>query len=91
MLPVLWHAETRQTFPHILEYIAERNPAAATALYDDIERAISQLPHAPFVYRLGRIAGTRELVIHPNYIVVYCVGAAAIEIVAVLHSRQQYP
>ena len=33
----------------------------------------------------------RELVAHPNYIVVYRVTDDAIEIVNVVHARQKYP
>lgn len=43
------------------------------------------------MFRVGRVAGTREIVAHPNYIVVYRVLSDHIDVVAVLHSRQQYP
>ncbi|WP_307139206.1 type II toxin-antitoxin system RelE/ParE family toxin [Duganella sp. Leaf61] len=49
------------------------------------------MPQHPYWYRPGRVAGTREIVVHPNYIVVYQVCPNVIEIIAVLHSRQQYP
>ena len=91
MLPILWGAEAQTDLAAILDYIAERNQQSALDLYDDIDRAISQLPHHPYLYRLGRVLGTHELVVHPNYIVVYRVSSVAIEIVSVLHSRQQYP
>ena len=45
----------------------------------------------PYLFRLARVTGTREHVVHPNYIVVYQVGNDAIDILRVLHSRQQYP
>jgi plasmid stabilization system protein ParE len=45
----------------------------------------------PYLFRLGRVAGTREHVVHPNYIVAYQVGINVIDILRVLHSRQQYP
>jgi toxin ParE1/3/4 len=48
-------------------------------------------PDHPFLYRPGRVAGTREAVVHPNYILVYRVTAEAVEIVSVVHARQQYP
>jgi toxin ParE1/3/4 len=66
MLPILWRAEAHADLAAILEYIAERNPQSALELYDGIERAVSQLPHHPYLYRLGRVAGTRELVAHPQ-------------------------
>ena len=91
MLPILWRAEAQADLEAILAFIADRNPQAALNLYDDIERVVSQLPQHPYLYRPGRVSGTHELVAHPNYIVVYRVGVTSIEIVSVLHSRQQYP
>jgi toxin ParE1/3/4 len=91
MLPILWRADAKADLAEIVAYIAERNPQSALDLYLDIERSVSQLPHHPYLYRLGRVSGTRELVAHPNYIVVYRVSATSIEIVSILHSRQQYP
>ncbi len=56
-----------------------------------IEHLAKQLPDHPYLYREGRVQGTREAVVHPNYIMVYRVGADLIDILAVLHARQQYP
>ena len=91
MLPVQWLTKASNNLATIIEYIAERNDIAASELQDDIERATSQLPRHPYLYRPGRVAGTREIVVHPNYLVVYRIRPAVIEIIAVLHSRQQYP
>ena len=46
--------------------------------------------HVLYLYRHGRVSGTREMVVHPNYIVVYRV-THVVEILNVLHSRQEYP
>jgi toxin ParE1/3/4 len=91
MLPVKWLAKARTKLFIIIEYIAERNGAAASALLAEIEHAVSQLPQHPYLYRSGRVAGTREIIVHPNYVVVYRIRPRVIEIVTVLHSRQQYP
>ena len=91
MLPVLWRSKARQSLASINRYIAERNPEAAQNIKDLIEITAFQLSEHPYLYRLGRFPGTREVVVHPNYIIVYRVTASAIEIVNVLHARQQYP
>lgn len=91
MLPIRWRAEARTELATILEFIAERSPQSAFHLFDEIERVVSQLPHHPYLYRLGRVPGTREIVVHPNYILVYRVAVSDIQIVSVIHSRQQYP
>ena len=75
----------------ILSHIAEHNAQAAYSLYQDIERMTAALPDRPFLYRRGRVSGTRELVIHPNYYVVYRRVSSEIQILRVMHSRQQYP
>ena len=88
---VEWRPEARGALLEILAYIAEHNFDAAFALGEEIERAASAIPQHPYLYRHGKVFGTREIVVHPNYIVVYRVTLSAVEIVNVLHSRQQYP
>jgi len=43
------------------------------------------------MYRPGRVPGTREAVVHPNYILIYRVTADAVEIVNLVHARQRCP
>ena len=87
---VEWRPLARAQLSEILEYISDRNIVAASELYKNIEAAISALPQHPYLYRFGRVPGTREIVVHPNYLVVYRV-TNRIEIVTVLHARQEYP
>ncbi|NRR33005.1 type II toxin-antitoxin system RelE/ParE family toxin [Oxalobacteraceae bacterium] len=91
MLPILWRAEASTDLSAILKYIAARSPQSAFDLKAEIQHAVSQLPHHPFLYRLGRLPNTRELVVRSNYILVYRVSPTFIEILSVLHSHQQYP
>ncbi len=41
--------------------------------------------------RVGRIEGTRELVVRRNYVVVYAEDPGAVTILRVLHAAQQWP
>ena len=91
MLPVVWSAKARADLRHLLDYIGDRNLPAADRLQDMIEHTADQIPLHPFMYRRGRVPGTREAVVHPNYILIYRVGDDRIDIVAVLHARQNYP
>ena len=91
MLPIQWKVEAQEDLTAILTYIAQRNRPAALQLYNDIDHAISRLPCHPHLYRSGRVSGTREMLAHPNYVVVYRVEASAIEILAVMHTRQRSP
>lgn len=54
-------------------------------------QSAENLPRMPFLFRPGRIAGTREHVVHPNYILVYQVGTDTVDVLRILHSLQQYP
>ncbi len=74
-----------------MTYIADRDYAAAQRLKDAVEACAERICQHPEMYRPGRVDGTREAVVHPNYILVYRVGAQAVEIINVLHSRQLYP
>jgi toxin ParE1/3/4 len=90
MPSLVWRTEARAQLVEIITYIADRNPYAADRLDAAIRHTAEQLPAHPSIHRPGRVPDTREAVVHPNYILVYGV-AEAIEIVAVLHARQQYP
>ncbi|MCP3736468.1 type II toxin-antitoxin system RelE/ParE family toxin [Sphingomonas sp. RP10(2022)] len=90
-LAVIWSDDSTTDFLNILDYIAERNVAAADRLEALVQHAADRLPDHPYIHRPGRVAGTREAIVHPNYILVYRVGTDVIDILAVLHARQQYP
>ena len=56
-----------------------------------IEEAAADIANRPFIYRIGRVPETREMVVHPNYIVIYRILKDRIEIVGVMHARRRYP
>ena len=91
MLTLIWRDSARDDVRAIFRYIAEHNASAAAKLRDAIEACAERLPEHPFMYRPGRAEGTREAVVHPNYILVYRVTAEAVEIVNVIHTRRRYP
>ena len=91
MARVAWTSEAYVDLDAITLYVGERNPAAAERLAETIWSAAERLGDQPFAYRGGREPGTREAVVHPNYIVVYSVGADAVRILRVLHASRQYP
>ena len=86
-----WKATAIADLLAIIDYISDDNPDAAQALKDEIEAKTSRLPEHPQMYRVGRIDGTREMVVRPNYIVVYADNIDTITILRVLHAAQQWP
>ena len=88
---VRWRPVAEADRDRIVDYIAQDNPVAATELGDAIDRRVAGLPEHPRLYRVGRVRGTREMVVHPNYVVVYRIARGEIEILRVLHSARQWP
>jgi plasmid stabilization system protein ParE len=52
---------------------------------------LDQLADHNFPRRLGRVAGTMELVAHPNYIVLLQQTETTVTALAVMHAARQYP
>ncbi|EPE7490820.1 type II toxin-antitoxin system RelE/ParE family toxin [Cronobacter universalis] len=76
MLPIQWTEEAKTDLFALISFIASDNPSAA---------------HYPEMFREGRVPDTREIIAHPNYIVVYKVTSEYLLVLSVLHARQQYP
>lgn len=91
MLTLLWSERALEELDQLIAYIGERNQAAGDRLLERIEFCAERLTEFPYMHRAGREPGTREAVITPNYILIYRVAADAVEVLNVLHTRQQYP
>lgn len=91
MLPVIWSEEAQANLAYIIAFIADENPAAARRMKERLEAAVLPLSEHPYLYPRGRVPNTRELVAHPNYLLVYRVAPDQIRILNVLHARQEYP
>lgn len=91
MQPVIWNDRAEADLVELIGYVAAQNPPAAQRIHDLIRHYASQIARRPLAYRAGRIDGTRECIVHPNYIVVFQIGPDAVRIVRVLHATQQYP
>lgn len=86
-----WTDEARQDQAAIIGYIAADNLAAADAFLDRIIERTDTLPHHPHAFRKGRLPGTREMVIHPHYILVYATRDDGVTILRLLHSARNWP
>ena len=86
-----WKAAAVADLMAIVDYISDDNPEAAQVLKDDIETRVSRMRENPRLYRVGRMEGTREMVVRSNYLVVYAEDAYTVTILRVLHGAQQWP
>jgi addiction module RelE/StbE family toxin len=76
----------------IFTYIEADNPSAAVLIDERSVAATRDLIDFPASGRIGRIAGTRELVINGTpYIAVYSVTETTVRILRVLHGAQEWP
>ena len=90
-MKVRWRPVAEVDRDGVIDYISQDNPTAAIELGDAIERRVAELSEHSRLYRAGRVRGTREMVVHPNYVVVYRIARDEIEILRVLHSARQWP
>ncbi len=91
MLQIHWKADARKDLLSILGFIGDDNPEAARKLKVEIESRVGGLLEFPKAYKVGRVAGTREMVLAANYIVVYAESSDQIIILRILHSARIYP
>lgn len=90
-LALHWNPKAREDRAEIMDYIAQDNPAAALDLDELIEQKAETLLANPTIGRIGRVKGTRELVAHPNYILIYRIVGEAVEVLRVKHAAQKWP
>jgi toxin ParE1/3/4 len=57
---VRWSEEATTDLVDIIDYIEQRNAVAAKRLLTTIVQSAESLPLMPYLFRPGRVAGTRE-------------------------------
>lgn len=88
MMDLVWTLDAIEDREAIYIYIEADNPAAALALDELLAERASRHPHSG---RPGRVAGTRELVAHQNYILIYDLVDTQVRVLRVLHAARQWP
>lgn len=91
MKRVVWLRRATRNLDSILGYIAQDNPSAANRLVIAIRKQVDLLGSQPNLGRAGRVMGTRELVVHKNYVLPYRVREDRVEILSVQHAKQRWP
>jgi toxin ParE1/3/4 len=88
---LFWTPEAEADRNRIYDYIESDNPRAAVELDQQFERRAAQLITHPMIGRGGRVENTRELVVRPNYLLIYDIEGDTIRILRVLHAAQRWP
>lgn len=92
-MKVLWAATAEQDRADIFDHIARENRRAAVAMDQLFSDGAAGLSGWPRKGRPGRVAGTRELLVHEHYLLIYEIDDAegAVMILAVLHTSRRWP
>lgn len=90
-MKVLRKPQYWESLQAIEDYIAHDNPNAAIDLWLSIDDQVSRLVDPNFPRRRGRVAGTLELVAHPNYVVILEQTLDTVTVLEVLHATMKYP
>ncbi|WP_375609415.1 MULTISPECIES: type II toxin-antitoxin system RelE/ParE family toxin [unclassified Bartonella] len=92
MLPVVWLSSVRDDLRQILLTFLAKIHSLACRMKRFLEASVLPLAEHPYLYKKsGKVSGLREIVAHPNYLILYRVAANQIEIVAVVHARREFP
>ena len=89
-MPIKFLHRSKDDLAKIHRYIAQSNPCAADELMQTIYNKVIQLEATPKLGRQSQFDNLRELVIHPNYIVIYQIMPNQIEILRIRHAAQDW-
>ncbi|WP_090143184.1 type II toxin-antitoxin system RelE/ParE family toxin [Limnohabitans sp. DM1] len=84
-MSIKWTKTAFRSADEIASYIAKDNPTRASSFVIELQDAVTKLQLHPGMGRAGRVPGTRELVLHKNYIAIYRVRGDDVEILRLHH------
>jgi addiction module RelE/StbE family toxin len=87
-----WSADSLADRNAIFDYIEVDSPQAAIKVDNRIQKQVESLMQFPQSGRIGRVEGTRELVISRTpYVVAYRIKGNTVRILRVLHGSRRWP
>lgn len=91
MIELVWTPEAIQDREDIYNYIELENPLAALTLDELFSDKAALLVDHPDSVRPGRTSGTRELVVHTRYMLVYEIVGKQVRMLNVVHTARHWP
>jgi addiction module RelE/StbE family toxin len=90
---VLWTPEAAQDREDIWDHISADSPAAAARMDLLFSEAAANLIEYPMLGHAGISLGTRELIPHPSYRLVYEIASEknTVWVLALVHTARQWP
>lgn len=90
-MKILWTPEALQDRADVWDYISTDNPQAASRMDALFSDAAARLADHPKLGRAGKIHGTRELVLHESYRLVYEISGETVWMLALVHTARRWP
>lgn len=88
---VVWTPEAQHDRADVWDYIAADNPRAAARMDELFSDAATRLAAHPLLGHPGKISGTRELVLHESYRLVYEISGETICLLTLVHTARRWP
>lgn len=88
---IIWTPEAQQDRTDVWNHISADNPLAAARMDELFSYAVTKLAVHPMIGRPGKILGTRELIPHKSYRLVYEIASDTVWILALVHTARQWP
>lgn len=90
-MKVFWASAAEQDRADIIDDISQDNPLAALRMDELFAEAADRLASHPLLGKAGMISGTRELIPHESYRLVYEVQDDTVWILALVHTARMWP
>ncbi|MCY7306982.1 MAG: type II toxin-antitoxin system RelE/ParE family toxin [Rhodoferax sp.] len=90
-MKVVWTPEAEQDRDGIWLHIAADNIRAAARLDELFSDAAARLADHPKLGRPGKIPGTRELIPHESYRLVYEIDGETVWVLTLVHTARKWP
>lgn len=87
MRDLIWTNRALKQLDDIADFIARDNPLRAQTFVVELRSKLEVLK-TQSLGRAGRVFGTKELVLHPNYLAVYRIKADQVQVLTILHTAQ---
>ncbi|WP_422135354.1 type II toxin-antitoxin system RelE/ParE family toxin [Endozoicomonas sp. ALD040] len=85
---VIWTPEASQDRMDIWDYLVAKNSQAAIDMDERFSEAAEILGTHPMSGHRGKISGTRELIPHEHYRLVYEIAADTVWVLALVHTSR---
>ncbi len=87
-LKLRWTNRALGRLDSIAAYIAKDNPQRAESFTNELRKKVEILKSQQ-IGTAWKIFGTKQYVLHPNYIAIYKVKGGEVQILTILHSAQE--